>query len=113
MPGLVTYLAAAVALILVPGPDTAFVLAQSVAAGRAAGVRAALGVAVGVCVHTVAAVVGLAALVRAAPALSDAAALAAGRARALFESTRARRWLGGVAGGATLALAGLAAREAL
>ena len=42
-----------------------------------------------------------------------AVALAAGRARALLASTRARRWLGRGAGGVTLALAGVAAREAL
>lgn len=194
MPSLLAYLVAAVALILTPGPDTAFVLAQAVGAGRAAGVRAALGVAAGVCVHTVAATVGLAALLHAVPTVYDtvtlagaaylaylgiemlrgngafdpevevgaggfrrglltnvlnpkvalffvaflpqfgsgtellplgvayavitagylgAVALAAGRARALLASTRARRWLGRGAGGVTLALAGVAAREAL
>ncbi|PSQ20362.1 LysE family translocator [Halobacteriales archaeon QS_9_67_17] len=198
MPGLLAYVTAAVALILAPGPDTAFVLAQAVGAGRAAGVRAALGVATGVCVHTVAAVAGLAALLRAAPTAYDAVtlagaaylaylgvrmlrgdgafdgeprggaegatggfrrglltnvlnpkvalffvaflpqfgaglellplgglyalitavylagvALAAGRARSLLAAAGARRWLGRVAGGVTLALAGVAAREAL
>jgi threonine/homoserine/homoserine lactone efflux protein len=191
--GLLAYLAAAVALILTPGPDTAFVLGQAVGAGRAAGVRAALGVAAGVCCHTVAAAVGLAALLGTAPALYDlvrlagavylavlgvrmlrgaggfdpdvkttdgfrrglltnllnpkvavfflaflpqfgagldllwlgtayalitavylgGVALAAGRVRTVLASTRTRRWLGRGAGGATLALAGLAVRDVL
>lgn len=64
LPTLAAFAAAAVALILAPGPDTAFVLARSVGGGRAAGVRAALGVATGVLVHTVAAVAGLSALFR-------------------------------------------------
>jgi len=64
-PGLVAYTVAAVALILSPGPDTAFVLAQAVGVGRGAGVRAAAGVSAGVLVHTVAATLGLAALLEA------------------------------------------------
>lgn len=60
--GLLAYtFAAAAALILTPGPDTAFVLAQSVGCGRTAGVRAAAGDSTGILVHTVAAAVGLAA----------------------------------------------------
>ncbi|MFB6117446.1 LysE family translocator [Halosegnis sp.] len=76
MAGFITYLVAAVALILAPGPDTAFVLAQAVGVGRAAGLRAALGVAAGVCVHTLAAVIGLAALFQAMPAAADVITLA-------------------------------------
>ncbi|MDZ7746670.1 MAG: LysE family translocator [Halobacteriales archaeon] len=195
MPETVAYLAAATALVLTPGPDTAFVLAQAVGAGRTAGVRAALGVASGICIHTIAAVAGLATLLRAAPTAYDLLTLAgaaylaylgvamlrgdgefdpettpevaggfrrgfitnvlnpkvaiffiaflpqfgsgvellplggayaliaagylggiallAGRARVLLASTRARRWLGRVAGGTTLALAGVAAKETL
>lgn len=64
LPALVAYTVAAVGLILAPGPDTAFVLAQGVGGGRSAGVRAALGVAAGVLVHTVAAVAGLSVLFR-------------------------------------------------
>ena len=65
---LAIYLAAAVAVILSPGPDTAYVLARGAGEGPGAGVRSALGVATGVLVHTVAAAVGLAALFRAVPA---------------------------------------------
>ena len=52
-PTLAAYALAVVGLVLAPGPDTAFVLAQSVG-GRSAGTRAALGVAAGVLAHTVA-----------------------------------------------------------
>jgi threonine/homoserine/homoserine lactone efflux protein len=61
---LAAYSVAAVGLILAPGPDTAFVLAQSVGGGRGRGVRAAVGVAAGVLVHTVAAAAGLSVLLR-------------------------------------------------
>jgi len=70
VPGLTTYLAfcaAAVALILTPGPDTMYVLARGVQS-RDAGVRSALGISTGVLLHTAAATLGLAALLRATPA---------------------------------------------
>lgn len=60
------YLGAAIALILAPGPDTVYVLTRGVQ-GRAAGVRSALGVSTGVLLHTLAATLGLAALLRTAP----------------------------------------------
>ncbi|MFC7167337.1 LysE family translocator [Halospeciosus flavus] len=61
------YVAAAVALILTPGPDTVFVLAQGAGGGRRAGASAGLGVATGVLGHTLAVSLGLAALLRASP----------------------------------------------
>jgi threonine/homoserine/homoserine lactone efflux protein len=64
---LALYLGAAVALILAPGPDTVYVLTRGMQ-GRAAGVQSALGVSTGVLLHTLAAALGLAALLRAAPA---------------------------------------------
>jgi threonine/homoserine/homoserine lactone efflux protein len=70
LPGPATYLAfcaAAVALILTPGPDTMYVLARGIQS-RDAGVRSAFGIATGVLLHTAAATLGLAALLRAAPA---------------------------------------------
>ncbi|WP_336024082.1 LysE family translocator [Halobellus salinisoli] len=70
VPDLPTYLAfcaAAVALILTPGPDTMYVLTRGVQS-RDAGVRSAFGIATGVLAHTAAATLGLAALLRAAPA---------------------------------------------
>jgi threonine/homoserine/homoserine lactone efflux protein len=63
---LAAYLAAAVALILAPGPDTMYVLARGLQ-GPDAGVRSALGVATGVLLHTLAAALGVAALLKAAP----------------------------------------------
>lgn len=68
---LAAFTIAALALIVAPGPDTAFVLAQSVGDGRSPGVRAAGGVAVGVLAHTLAAVAGLSVLFR----ISDVAYL--------------------------------------
>jgi len=70
VPDPATYLAfcaAAVALILTPGPDTMYVLARGIQS-RDAGVHSALGISTGVLGHTVAATLGLAALLRAAPA---------------------------------------------
>ena len=61
------FCAAAVALILTPGPDTLYVLARAVGS-RHAGVRSAFGIATGVLVHTTAAALGLAALLRTIPA---------------------------------------------
>jgi threonine/homoserine/homoserine lactone efflux protein len=76
LPTLAAYTVAAVGLILAPGPDTAFVLAQSVGGGRTAGARAALGVAAGVLVHTVAAVAGLSVLFRVSAVAYDVVRLA-------------------------------------
>jgi len=59
------YLAAAGAMILSPGPDTVYVLTRSIGDGRRTGLASAVGISLGVVVHTVAAVVGLAALFRA------------------------------------------------
>jgi threonine/homoserine/homoserine lactone efflux protein len=76
VPTLAAYTVAAVGLILAPGPDTAFVLAQSVGGGRRRGVRAAVGVAAGVLVHTVAAVAGLSVLFRVSAVAYDVVRLA-------------------------------------
>lgn len=59
------YLFAAGAMILSPGPDTVYVLTRSVGEGRRVGLTSAAGIGVGVLVHTLAAVLGLAALLRA------------------------------------------------
>jgi threonine/homoserine/homoserine lactone efflux protein len=64
----VTFLLAAVALILTPGPDTVYVLERGLEGGRwRGGVAAAAGVSTGILVHTGAVVLGVAALVRASP----------------------------------------------
>jgi len=65
---LAVYVAAAGALVLTPGPDTVYVLARGAAGGRRVGAYAAAGISTGVLVHTTAAALGLAALLRAAPA---------------------------------------------
>lgn len=56
-------------LSLTPGPDMAYVVGQSVANGRRAGVISAAGVALGSCTHALASVVGLTALIAASPVM--------------------------------------------
>jgi threonine/homoserine/homoserine lactone efflux protein len=56
------FIATAIVLILTPGQDTFFILGRSLASGRPAGVAAALGVSAGTVVHTLAAALGLSAL---------------------------------------------------
>ncbi|UIO99974.1 LysE family transporter [Halobaculum sp. CBA1158] len=72
---LAAYVAAAGALILVPGQDTLVVLTHGLASRRA-GVAAAVGVAVGVLAHATAAALGLAAVYRAVPAAATTVTLA-------------------------------------
>lgn len=65
MPSLETtsgFFVVAVVLGLTPGPDNTFVLMQSVAAGRRAGLLVVAGLCVGLCVHTAAVALGLAAV---------------------------------------------------
>ena len=54
--------AAALALILVPGPAVLYIVAQSIDRGRLAGFVSALGIAVGALVHVTAAAIGLSSL---------------------------------------------------
>jgi threonine/homoserine/homoserine lactone efflux protein len=61
----VTFLIAALALNLAPGPDMLYVLGRSLGQGRKAGVVSSLGIFVGCLVHIAAAALGLAALLRA------------------------------------------------
>ena len=56
------YVATCVALILVPGPAQALVLARTMAGGRRAGALTAIGLNVGTLCHTVAAALGLSAI---------------------------------------------------
>ena len=58
------FVPASLALILAPGPDTFYVLSRALGAGRRAGVHSACGISAGVLVHTLAAVVGLSAVLR-------------------------------------------------
>ncbi|GAB2648806.1 LysE family translocator [Kribbella swartbergensis] len=52
---------------IVPGPDMLFIVANAAVGGRRAGVVAAAGMSTGLAVHTVAASLGLGALIQAAP----------------------------------------------
>jgi len=55
-----------------PGPDMAYVIGQSVANGRRAGVVSAAGVALGSCTHAIASTLGLTALITASPVMFTA-----------------------------------------
>src|ERR1700683_1743020 len=57
------FVAASVALLLTPGPAVLYIVARSVAQGRAAGLVSVLGIHLGTVVHISAAAVGLSALV--------------------------------------------------
>jgi RhtB (resistance to homoserine/threonine) family protein len=59
------FLAISILLILIPGPDTAVVTKNALLGGRRAGLFAAVGVSMGLTVWTIAAAVGVAALLRA------------------------------------------------
>lgn len=59
---LAPFLIAALALNLTPGADMTYVLARSLGQGREAGIVSALGIAAGSAVHTLAAAVGLSAV---------------------------------------------------
>jgi threonine/homoserine/homoserine lactone efflux protein len=59
---LLLFAAAALALIVVPGPAVLYIVAQSIDRGRLAGFVSALGIAVGGLVHVTAAAIGLSSL---------------------------------------------------
>ncbi|EMA68595.1 LysE family translocator [Halorubrum distributum] len=61
---LVTFISAAIVVIISPGPDTIYTLTESLRRGRYAGAAAACGTATGILVHTTAAVLGFAAILR-------------------------------------------------
>ena len=53
------FIGAAIVLVIVPGPDMAYMLARTVAQGRSAGFLAAAGINAGAYVHVFASVIGL------------------------------------------------------
>ncbi|HET6368144.1 MAG TPA: LysE family transporter, partial [Pseudomonadales bacterium] len=59
------FLLASVLLWITPGPDNLYILARSIAQGRRAGIISALGIGSGVLVHTLAAALGLSAVLAA------------------------------------------------
>lgn len=61
---LAAFVPAVLAIVVAPGPDTVYTVTQSLRSGRSAGLVAGFGTATGVLVHTAAAVLGLAALLR-------------------------------------------------
>lgn len=61
------FLVAGVLLNLTPGQDTLYIVGRSVAQGRAIGVASALGISAGCLLHTLAAALGLSALLAASP----------------------------------------------
>src|SRR4051794_15818955 len=56
------FIVAGLLLNVIPGPDTFFILARTLGQGRKAGVLSALGISTGCLVHTIAAAVGLSAI---------------------------------------------------
>jgi threonine/homoserine/homoserine lactone efflux protein len=62
---LLPFLAISILLILIPGPDTAVVTKHALLGGHRSGVHASIGVAIGLTVWTLAAALGIAALLRA------------------------------------------------
>lgn len=59
---LVSFIGASILLTIAPGPDNLFVVAQSVSHGRKAGIATALGLCSGITVHTMAAALGISAI---------------------------------------------------
>jgi threonine/homoserine/homoserine lactone efflux protein len=73
---LITYIAAATALTLSPGPDTMFVLASGASGGPRAGVAATFGISAGCLVHAAMAALGISALIAASPVAFEALRIA-------------------------------------
>ena len=65
LPTLLAYLAAATVLVLIPGPGTAWIVAQTIAGGTRRGVQAGLGLETATLIHALAAGFGLSALLAA------------------------------------------------
>lgn len=107
----IAFLVAAWVLILVPGPDTLFVLGQTLAGGRRRGWAAVGGIVTGAMAHVAAATAGVAALFAASPALFTALRVAGG-AYLLWLGAHALRaaWRG--EGSAPAAVAPATARSA-
>lgn len=61
------FVLASIMLNLIPGPDTFYILGRSLAQGRAVGIASALGISGGAACHTLAAAVGLSAVIMATP----------------------------------------------
>jgi threonine/homoserine/homoserine lactone efflux protein len=64
MESLAFFMLASIALIVTPGPDIIYVLTRGIADGKRSGVMSAIGVTAGILVHTMAAALGLAVLLK-------------------------------------------------
>lgn len=60
---IISFLGAAIGLTIMPGPDNLFVLAQSIAQGKKAGIATTLGLCTGLLVHISAAALGVSAVI--------------------------------------------------
>ena len=111
LPVLAAFSAAAIVIILSPGPDMTLFLARTVAQGRSAGFASYLGASTGLLVHTLFAAFGLSALLAASSEAYAAVKIAgagyliylawkiwrsAGAPVAAAEAPRARAFVGGV-----------------
>jgi threonine/homoserine/homoserine lactone efflux protein len=72
----VSFLVAVFVISIVPGPDMLFIVANAAVGGRRAGVVAAAGASTGLAAHTVAAALGLGALIQAMPEVLNAVRIA-------------------------------------
>lgn len=64
---LITFLGAAIVLILMPGPDNIFVLTESLVSGKRNGIFIAIGLCMGIITHTTAAATGLSLILSQSP----------------------------------------------
>lgn len=84
------FVAASVALLIVPGPAVLYIVGRSLNLGRAAGVLSVLGICTGTLFHVVAAALGLTAVLRASP-IAFSAIRYAGAAYLVWLGVRALR----------------------
>lgn len=71
MPDIWLFLVAAATVTLAPGPDNIYVLTRGITQGKKAGLVAALGFSSGLIFHTLLAVLGFAAMIKASPVAYD------------------------------------------
>jgi threonine/homoserine/homoserine lactone efflux protein len=64
MESLTLFIIASIALIVTPGPDIIYVLTRGIADGKSSGMMSAIGVTAGILIHTMAAALGLAVLLK-------------------------------------------------
>jgi threonine/homoserine/homoserine lactone efflux protein len=96
------FVAAATALLVIPGPAVLYVVGRSVARGRAAGVASVLGIHVGTLVHVAAAAIGLSSLL-VASAVAFSVVKYAGAAYLIVLGVRRLLGRDGAAAGMTIA----------